>query len=146
MLLNIVGWEIYDLGTNFNFYSIIEEVQSMAITKDFAFNELLSYFRNDFGLNKMDVDLISNEIEPKNSVPEEEEKIETSNTISVSKNIDDKGYDPNTIPTSLYMITPDYYFTLPEVDRTLEELTMKYYKIKCSLCHKITKRGAICLI
>lgn len=146
MLLNIVGWEIYDLQTNFTFYSIIEEVQEMVIPEEFAFKELLAYFRNDFGLSKVGISSGSYKVTPKSSEPQEEEKIETSSTTPLAKISETGVYDPDTIPTSLYMITPDYYFTLQKLDRTLEELTMKYYKIKCSLCNKISKRGAVCLI
>ena len=73
----------------------------------------------------------------------EEEKIDLTSVNELTKK--PKKIEPYLIPTALYLITPDYYFTLPKLEDTLEKLTKEYYKQNCSLCNKITKRGAICL-
>lgn len=75
---------------------------------------LKEYFAENCGLDQMDLD------NPKEE-DSEEEKIETSSVKPKGK------VDPNLIPTALYLLTPDFYFTLPKFCKTLEELTKTYY-------------------
>ena len=72
----------------------------------------------------------------------EEKKIDASKTQSLIL----RKCDPSVISEVLYLNTSDFYFKLPEVPNVLENLTKYYYKKKCSLCNKISKRGAICLM
>mmetsp|Transcript_3959 Transcript_3959/g.3314 ORF Transcript_3959/g.3314 Transcript_3959/m.3314 type:complete len:146 (+) Transcript_3959:456-893(+) len=90
--------------------------------------EDLSAFENEEDLSAFEEEKIN---------PDEENKEDKEEEIVIDKSL---------IPTNLFMITPDLYFTLPNLDKTLELLTKRYYKKNCSLCKKITKRGAICLV
>lgn len=74
---------------------------------------------------------------------EKEEKADLEDEDIISNFME---VDQSLIPTNLYLLTPDFYFTLLPLDKTLEELTKRYYKINCSICHKITKRGTLCLV
>lgn len=54
-------------------------------------------------------------------VDNEEMKVE-------SMDDDTKVRDPNLISDALYLLTPDFYFTLPKLPSSLEEFTKTYYK------------------
>ena len=139
MLFNILGWEIQDIDLKFNFSKIIFEAKDMKDSKEESLQELQKLLKNDWELNHMEVDITE---EKMNSEEMEEEKVVMEDNYEIMAI---KVTDKTLIPTNLYLLTPDYYFTLLPLDKTLAKLTKKYYKKNCSLCQKITKRGAICL-
>jgi len=134
-LLNILGFDIQDLSNNVAFIDIIKEVQSIEAPKHQFCENLLEYFNQKCELTKED----SSSKEKDAEMQDEEEKIDPEN----DKNELEIKIPDDIIPTNLYLLTPDYYFTLLPLDPTLEQLTKKYYKKECSLCQKLTKRGAI---
>lgn len=112
--------------------------------EEYYIEQIREYFHNQCGLNKMEVDKPENQPKLEEAELElEEEKVDTSVN---EKPQELKKIDPTLIPTNLYLITSDYFFTLPKFWKTLEQLTKEYYSKKCSLCKKITKRGSICLM
>lgn len=136
MLMNLMGW-LEDEIEQFDFFKIIKEVTQIEKTQCIYSEKLKSYFEDQCGLNCMDVDIQQEE-------PEDVEEEKISATQSPSSIV--KKRNPNVIPEVLYLTTPDFYFKLPELPKILENLTKYYYKKKCSLCKKISKRGAICLM
>lgn len=136
MLLELMGWNDKFDNKNFDFYSIIEQVKNIDSEKDELILWFKSYFDDHCGFNNMEISKESVDTQ----MEIEEEKIDTS--VSKQK----KSLNPNMIPTWWYMITPDFYFTLPKLCKTLEEMTKKYYNKHWSLCDCISKRGAIWLV
>ena len=117
MLLELMGWNNQSVDEKFDFYNIIEQVESMDVENDYLISEFIWFYEEDWGLNKIET---SNE-EADVNMEEEEDKIDTTNSKP------QKMINPNVIPTWWYMITPDFYFILPKLLKTLEEMTKKYY-------------------
>ena len=112
MLLNVIGCEIQDLHNNFNFYSVITDLENMEEQEEYYIEQIREYFHNQCGLNKMEVDKPENQPKLEEAELElEEEKVDTSVN---EKPQELKKIDPTLIPTNLYLITSDYFFTLPK--------------------------------
>lgn len=132
MLLNVIGCEIQDLQNNFNFYRVITDLENMTEQEEYYIEQIREYFHNQCELSQMEIDHPKEDPETKPKVEEadldlEEEKVDTSE-IEPPQEL--KKIDPTLIPTNLYLITPDYFFTLPKICKTLEQLTKEYYSKK----------------
>ena len=123
MLMNIMGW-LKDEINDIDFYAVIEQVLSMPESDEYGVKQFQQYFKTQFeGNNSMETD---QEDVQMTSEDEEEQKIDTSSTpiTTIIKR------DPSVVPEILYLTTPDFYFTLPKLPETLENLTKKYYNKK----------------
>lgn len=142
MLVKLFGWNIEDKNQNFNFYTIYEDYNSIKGSFEmFGLKEFDEYLQADWYIDQF----IDSSIQGHSGDSEmEEEKLEQHEWSTVNKTRITK-CDINVIPTNLYLNTPDHYFTLPTLPKTIEELTKKYYKKKCAFWNKLSRRGAICL-
>ena len=141
-------WNIKGKGGKYDFYSIIEDVKQMDAKGIHGLEEFKAYLDDQCGLTEMD---ISFEKPSEESLEEEKHEgvdffwTKVKEFQSDSPAFTTKEQHSNLIPNNLYLITLDFDFLLPKLPQTLQEFTKEYYKKDCSFCHKITKRGAVCL-
>lgn len=117
MLLNIIGWDIETQHEKFDFYKIIEQVEASPLEEEYGLKEFKEYINDNLNLNNMQVDSrelkkTPKKIQSQKDIEMEEEKIDTSDSKPTEKL---REIDPHMIPSALYLITPDYYFTLPKL-------------------------------
>jgi hypothetical protein len=146
--LKLFGWIIKNQEGKYDFFSIIEDAKQMKTNGIHGLKELKDYLENQCGLNQMDT---SFEKPWEDNLEEEKHEgvdfflAKVKEFQSDNQIFETKEQDPSLIPNNLYLITLDFDFLLPKIPQTLEEFTKEYYKKDCCFCHKITKRGAVCL-